>query len=73
MNTAEKCKTCRHWRGVIPDDYPAESAKEDFISGVCDEIKWAVECNVRAGWDGGYVESIETPANFGCNQWKAKE
>lgn len=57
--TKEVCGNCAHWK---PSVY-------DF--GKCSEIGDALEIEVIAGWDGGYVEAIETEKDFGCNRFVA--
>ena len=57
-----RCKTCKHWTPTTFFDYPG--ATND---GKCSELpsdKMMIE--LRTGWEGGYVDYIETESNFGC-------
>ena len=58
-----KCKTCKFWKQNSDWDY--EGA---INSGYCSEIKCSdkVTFYLKTGWDGGYVDKIETEENFGC-------
>ena len=51
------CKTCSHW------------LEEEFDSGECKQIRRGLDITVKAGWDGGYVEKVETEADFECSLW----
>lgn len=67
-----RCLACQHWQGRLSEDYAPERVEDDWLTGKCKRLQQVVDCEVRAGWDGGYVDYIETPANFGCNQWEPK-
>lgn len=55
------CHTCRHWQADEFRSLPPEQR-----SGVCDVIRKTLDFSLRVGWDGGYVEEVETPGDFGC-------
>ncbi|MET3658503.1 hypothetical protein [Sporosarcina psychrophila] len=52
--TKEICGNCAYWKSTVYD------------YGECSEIGGAMELDVIAGWDGGYVRTIETEKSFGC-------
>ena len=54
------CKTCSHW------------LEEEFDSGECKQIRRGLDITVKAGWDGGYVEKVETEAYFECSFWEKR-
>ena len=55
------CVTCKHWNATTHYEYP--NAIND---GVCPALKSELDILLHLGWDGGYVEVIETRSNFGC-------
>lgn len=60
----KRCLTCKHWKQTT--DWKYDGAVN---SGKCKEHpsdKLAVE--LHTGWDGGYVDYIETEGNFGCTE-----
>ena len=56
-----RCSTCKHWKQNTFYDY--EGAEND---GFCSELGSELTIELKAGWDGGYVCSIETKSTFGC-------
>ena len=64
-----RCKTCEHWKPTTFYDYPG--AVND---GKCNELKRSMkmEIELKTGWDGGYVDYIETTSDFGCTEHKLK-
>jgi hypothetical protein len=56
-----RCCTCKHWKQNTFYDY--EGAVND---GFCSEIGSELIIELKTGWDGGYVDSIETKSTFGC-------
>lgn len=66
------CRDCKHWK--ILDafkeslaEFPRDKHPGDgWVDGECEELKRGVEIYLKTGWDGGYVDKIETDANFGC-------
>jgi len=56
-----RCLTCKHWKQNTFYDY--EGAEND---GFCNEIGIEITIELKTGWDGGYVDSIETKSTFGC-------
>lgn len=55
-----KCKTCKFWKQTT-------NYENVLNEGVCSELPKKITTNLVLGWDGGYVESIETEEDFGCN------
>jgi hypothetical protein len=64
-----RCGDCKHWIASENNKYflPA-----DFV-GECSGMRSKVDFVVAAGWDGGYVSMIETPADFFCGCHETKE
>ena len=56
-----RCSTCKHWKQNTFYDY--EGAEND---GFCSKIGAELTIELKTGWDGGYVDSIETKSTFGC-------
>jgi hypothetical protein len=51
-----ECNNCTHWEPTV------------YGLGKCSIIKQNIEVELVTGWDGGYVDYIETDSEFGCNQ-----
>jgi len=60
-----RCKTCKHWKQTT--DWKYDNA---INSGKCGELKGSdqLQIELHTGWDGGYVDYIETEETFGCTQ-----
>lgn len=57
------CKDCIFW----------DNTREIYIpAGKCSEIRNHIEIELKTGRDGGYVNYIETPPDFGCVAGKIK-
>jgi hypothetical protein len=56
-----RCSTCKFWKQNTFYDY--EGAEND---GFCSELGSELTIELKTGWDGGYVDSIETKSTFGC-------
>lgn len=54
------CGNCSHWK---PNQYG---------DGECEKIREELDIIIDYGWDGGYIEGIDTPSHFGCNLYKGK-
>lgn len=67
-----RCLACQHWQGRVSEEYTPEKPDDDWTWNKCQVLKGVLEIELRTGWDGGYVDYIETPANFGCKLWEAK-
>lgn len=52
-----RCSTCKFWKQNT--FYVYEGAEND---GFCSELT----IELKTGWDGAYVDSIETKSTFGC-------
>ena len=61
--TKWNCTNCKNW---TPTKYGFGQ------HGVCSVIKDKIDVDITYGWDGGYINHIETEANFGCNQFEEK-
>lgn len=60
-----RCKTCAHWTQRTNWDY--EGA---INSGKCSELRGSdqLQIELHTGWDGGYVDYVETEETFGCTE-----
>lgn len=56
-----RCSTCKFWTQNTFYDY--EGAEND---GFCSELGTEIDIELVTGWDGGYVDKIETKNTFGC-------
>jgi hypothetical protein len=56
-----RCSTCKFWKQNTFYNY--EGAEND---GFCSELGSQLTIELKTGWDGGYVDSIETKSAFGC-------
>jgi len=61
------CKNCEHWNKST--DYGRGVTNE----GDCSKLpNNKLMVNVSYGWNGGYIENIETEEDFGCNLFNKK-
>lgn len=58
------CRECKHW--TVTKD--TAHHLPEYQSGTCIEIINHLDIEVKAGPNGGYVESIETEPSFGCSE-----
>jgi len=65
-----RCKTCKYWNQT--SDWKYDGAIND---GQCSELNGSdkVVIELHTGWDGGYVDYIETTEDFGCVLHEPKE
>lgn len=56
-----RCLTCKHW--TQNTFYYYEGDEND---GFCSELSTEIEIELKTGWEGGYVDKIETKSSFGC-------
>jgi len=64
----QKCKTCKHWSQSTNWDY-----KGAINDGICLRLPGdKMIIKLRTGWDGGYVDLIETEEDFGCTLHEKK-
>ena len=56
------CKTCIHWKRDLSYD-------QNCLYGHCSGLNDGedVEIHLKIGWEGAYVDYIETKETFGCN------
>ena len=67
-NCILRCKTCEYWKQITKWEY--EGA---INSGKCKELPSdQLQVELHTGWDGGYVDYIETEETFGCTEHKLK-
>ena len=64
----DRCKTCKHWTPTT--FYVYDGAVND---GKCWKLTEKVTVYLQTGWDGGYVDYIETESDFGCTLHENKE
>jgi hypothetical protein len=55
------CKNCNYW------------SYTGYTFGTCDKISESLCIEIVSGFDGGYVNNIETDCDFGCNLFEEKE
>ena len=69
------CLNCEHWEGKreIDTETPLQPFDKEWRDGACYRIKALLDVDVNAGWEGGYVDRIKTPASFGCVAFKSVE
>lgn len=65
------CYQCRHWKGnrtsvTDPEASSLMSPADEWRDGECERLHRILGVEINAGWDGGTVASICTPASFGC-------
>ncbi len=55
-----RCSTCKFWTKQTQSSWQT--------NGICTGLRNddMVEIEIKTGWDGGYVDFIETDPNFGC-------
>ena len=56
-----RCLSCKFWKQNTFYDYEG-AVNDGFCSGLGSELT----IELKTGWDGGYVDSIETKSTFGC-------
>ena len=65
-----ECRKCKHWQRLAISD---QFLKEDEC-GICDGLMGSnVDIELQTGFDGGYVKSIETSANFFCANYASNK
>ncbi len=62
-NVISRCLSCKFWTKKTQYDWQT--------AGICSELKGndLITIDIKTGWDGGYVDEIETEPNFGCVCW----
>lgn len=64
------CENCKHWK----EDAHSKSLTYEGHprTGYCGQLQYSdsVEIEVKAGWEGGYVKSIQTSGKFFCADFK---
>jgi len=63
----KNCKTCKYWEQRT--FYVYSGAIND---GKCSKIKNKITIELQTGWEGGYVDYIETESDFGCTLHETK-
>ena len=64
------CHQCTHWRGNRAISAVLSTPENEWNFGQCDRLRRILEIEVNAGWGGGTVGIIGTPASFGCVEGK---
>jgi hypothetical protein len=67
MNT-QICLNCNHWRGnrVIDPEEPLLPFMDEWREGNCHKLEHVLSMTFIAGWNGASLDTITTPASFGC-------
>ena len=63
-----KCKNCKYWKPTTFYKYPGA-----VNEGKCSELQSKMTIELHTGWDGGYVDYIETEQDFGCVLFESKK
>ncbi len=68
-NQIPRCKTCKFWTNRTNYEHG------DFNEGTCSKMRddGMVYVELHTGWDGGYVERIDTDEKFGCVLHEVRE
>jgi len=61
LDDRNRCSSCKFWDQNSNWDYP-----NAINTGYCKEIRDGIEVDIHYGWDGGYINYVETNSNFGC-------
>lgn len=64
-----QCKSCKHWTRTKESDcyLPEDEA------GVCAGLTSSrIDIELKTGWDGGYIDTIETNHDFLCANFESK-
>jgi hypothetical protein len=69
----EICLNCQHWTGKreIDPEFPLRPFNDEWRDGNCSRIEYCLDIEIYAGWNGGSVRRITTPASFGCAAFEA--
>jgi len=59
----KSCGTCKFWK-------KSTDFKAIVNDGICTEIERKLTIEVTYGWDGGYVNYIETEEDFCCSLYE---
>ena len=62
------CKDCKFWKQTT--NYNSDAVAD---AGDCTELHYHLEIELHLGWEGGYVQSIETDGDFGCVKFEKDE
>ena len=55
-----RCGSCQFWAQTT-------NWESNIInSGECSRIRDGIDIDITYGWEGGYINRIETEENFGC-------
>ena len=66
--TIKACINCKHWQGEknLNPDLPLLPLDDEIRNGICKELKYHLDIDLKTGWSGAYVEDIYTLASFHC-------
>jgi len=61
-----RCDMCKFWKKNVRFEW--------MNSGICDQLRKSdkVMIEIKTGWDGGYVDYLETDSDFGCVLYEEK-
>lgn len=64
-----KCRSCKHWtRSKVSDNFLPEDEE-----GVCTGLTNSrIDIELKTGWEGGYIDTIETNHDFLCANFEPK-
>ena len=60
------CKDCKFWKQIT-------NHTTIVNTGECTELVYHIEIDLSLGWEGGYVESVNTEGDFGCLKFEKDE
>jgi len=66
------CHQCAHWQGnrAAYPETPLVTPDSEWRFGECERLRRVLDIELYTGWDGGTVNTISTPASFGCVEGK---
>lgn len=66
------CKDCLHWKETAHSK--SLTYEGHPRTGICGQLQYSnkLEIYVKAGWEGGYVDEVETSGTFFCADYKER-
>ena len=65
-----ECTNCKHWTQNTNWDYD-NAINTGLCGSLASDVKITIE--IKAGWNGGIVGTIETDEDFGCKLFEPKK
>ena len=62
-----KCSECKHWKRLIISDRFLPENEVGLCEGLLND---GIDIELKTGWDGGYIYSIETKHDFFCANYE---